>query len=74
MGTSNDPVDQREKIHHRRDCDHDSPISMDTGQPQHHVPKEREEAKFDGKDGRPAQDEIDPIEACEKVDLLQQSV
>ncbi len=74
MGTRDDPIDQREKIHDRRDCNYDSPIAVNTRQPQHEIPKEREKAKFDGKDGGPAQDQINPIEACEKVDFAQQRV
>lgn len=74
VGTSDDPVDQREKIHNRSDCNHDSPITVDTRQPQDHISEEGEKAELDGKDGGPAQDQIDPIEASEKVDLAQKSV
>lgn len=74
MRTGNDPIDQREKIDDRRNSHHDFPVLMNTRQPQHKISEEREEAKLDGKDRSPAQDQIDPIESSEEVNFNQQSV
>ncbi len=74
MGTSNDPVDQRECVHHGRHCNHTPPVPIYFRQTYHQLSKEGQEAELDGENGRPAQDQIYPVEFGEEIDLDQQSI